>query len=114
GDMLAKELVQEFKTALPLLQNPRASSLPLPQLSTIIASEQRDRFEDFLTKRYTVASFDPAYSALRGVRVRRIVTTNIDDLVFKVYDASPSHYLNDVTLRGLTLGDKEAVEYVPL
>ena len=59
-------------------------------------------------------SFDARYFSLGNLNIKSVFTTNVDDLVFKIYSVSDSHYLNDVSQRGPSYSDKFAIDYVPL
>lgn len=59
GDALSHVL----KNAFPKI---RDSSLPLPQLTAILAATQKADFEVLLTDQYTVTDFDKRYDVLRS------------------------------------------------
>lgn len=107
GGQLAAELSRAFQLS-------GTEGLSLPQLCTILESEQLARLREYLRRRYTVESFDRRYAALSNINVGTIFTTNIDDLIHKIYAKVDSHYINDVTSRGAAFGDRTAIDYVPL
>ena len=88
--------------------------LPLPQLATIIQSSHRDELRDYLVRVFSTKSFDRRYAVLSAIAVRRLFTTNIDDLLFKIYGDDFLHYLNDLYSRGPSFADRAAIDFVPL
>jgi len=89
-------------------------SLDLPRLATVIAASQRAELRDYLTRRFSVGSFDNRYRALTELSVSTLFTTNIDDLPFKMYERHSSRYLNDLDRNGPMIRDRAAVDYVAL
>src|SRR5262245_15017214 len=71
GAQLHEELLSFFKM-------PQRRHLDLSQLATILESTDRQRFTDYLTRRFTVGTYDPAYHAIKSLRLAAIFTTNID------------------------------------
>ncbi|MCI0659886.1 MAG: hypothetical protein L0220_02315 [Acidobacteria bacterium] len=90
GSQLATELVREFGLT-------DADTLSLPQICTIIEHSKKDRLRSYLKSRLTVGSFDSSYRSLQRLNIKTIFTTNIDDLIFNIYDESVTHYLNDLS-----------------
>jgi hypothetical protein len=89
GSQLLLELKDEFKI-------PDAENLTLAQLCTVLESERRDQLYAFLKKRFTVQKFDARYQALESLNIKTVFTTNIDNLIFKIFAGSRSRYLNDL------------------
>jgi len=90
------------------------AGLSLSQVSAILESSKKDEFYNFLKKRFTVAKFDSKYSALESINIKAIFSTNIDDLLFKIYAKSVAHYINDLMLRGPSFSDRTAIDLIPL
>lgn len=107
GDGLKNELMDHFN-------RPKPSALSLPQLCQIIASTQRDALVDFFRRRFHVEDFAPEYRNLERVNLKAIFTTNIDDLVPKIFGESNKYYVNDVMLRGPVISGGNAIDYIPL
>jgi tetratricopeptide (TPR) repeat protein len=107
GGQLTKELTQEFNLT-------ETDGLSLPQLCTILESEREGQLREYLRQRFTVRSFDSRYGALAKMAIRTVFTTNIDDLLYKIYAEVETHYINDVTSRGAAFGERTAIDYVPL
>ena len=105
GSQLCDELVEEFDLH---------SGLDLPKVATILNSAYADSLRSYLTSRFTVEEFDPLYHALFSLNIRSIFTTNIDNLLFKVFSNSTQHYLNDLDLRGAVQNDRSAIELCSL
>ena len=93
GDILKTELTKEFELD-------DLSALSLAQVCAIIESTQSERLRKFLADRFTVKSFDTRYRVLERVAIKTIFTTNVDDLVHKIYADSDRYYVRDVMLRG--------------
>ncbi len=107
GGQLADELRGAFSLT-------GTGGLMLPQLCAVLEAEQGAQLRAYFQERYTVGAYDPRYGALSNINVRKIFTTNIDDLILKIYATLDTHYVNDVTHRGATFGDRTAIDYVPL
>lgn len=105
------ELAGELRTTFDIDVD---ASLSLPQLYTILSARDREAADDFLRQRFMVDSFDQRYEAISRINIRMIFTTNIDDLAWKIYERSSTHYLNDVLIRGPQFRDRASVDYAPL
>ncbi|MFC1835203.1 SIR2 family protein [Thermodesulfobacteriota bacterium] len=105
GSQLREELVEHFK--LP-------DTLDLVQAATVLNSIARREFRTYLLTRFSVKDFDAAYYALEKLRVSAIFTTNIDDLLYKIYSKSKRWYLNDIDLHGASFQDRQAIDLVTL
>ncbi|MFO1183733.1 MAG: SIR2 family protein [Bauldia sp.] len=92
----------------------RDLQLQLPQLATILERTQRSDFRSFLVGRFTVASFPEAYQIIDKINTTAIFTTNIDDLVLKIFQGNASRYLNDISVHGPVFGDSRGLDYVAL
>ncbi|MCV5473474.1 hypothetical protein OFN43_31970, partial [Escherichia coli] len=78
----------------------KPSSLDLPQLCQILSSSSKKELKDFFINRFTVTEFDELYKSLESIKIKSIFTTNIDDLIFKIFKDSSKYYINDIQLRG--------------
>jgi len=107
GDGLRKEILKEFN------RDPN-SLMPLPQLCQIISKTQRNSLDDFLRHRFTVTGFDSLYSNLERINIKAIFTTNIDNLIFKIFEDSQNYYVNDISLRGPSIAGSSAIDYIAL
>jgi hypothetical protein len=107
GSQLAQELIGEFNLA-------ELTGLSLPQITTILESEKKDDFYKYLRGRFSVIQFDSNYEALDSLLIKTIFTTNIDNLVYKIFEKSLQNYINDVTLKGPAFKERNAIDYVPL
>lgn len=107
GDGLKEELLDHFKRKKP-------SSLNLAQLCHIISSTNKDGLINYFKERFTVTHFDPAYKELEKANIKAIFTTNIDDLIFKIFKDSEKHYINDIQLRGPVISGSSAIDYIAL
>jgi len=105
GGELANELATVFGMS---------SALKLAQIATILENQRKDDFYNYLRSRFDVRDFDERYKILDKIKIKTIFTTNIDNLIHKIFDQSSIYYLNDLTIRGPILDDKRAVNYVPL
>lgn len=88
--------------------------LGLSQLSTILARTRSDELDAFLRRRYEVSSFDDRYGAIERLPVESIFTTNIDNLIPRIYEGSSTRYLNDIFQHGAALSTRSAVELIQL
>lgn len=107
GNGLAEELRTRFSVDAEGL-------LRLDQLSTVLSRTNREDLDEFLRERYDVHTFNERYKVLLGLNIGSIFTTNIDNLVSRIYAGSVHHYLNDVYQHGAALSDRESVELIQL
>jgi hypothetical protein len=107
GGELFKELVAAFNSGA-------AEGLSLSQLCTIIESERKEELYAYLKSRFSVAKYDPAYSILDSLAIKTIFTTNIDNLVFRIFGESRRRYVNDLAVRGPAFTDRAAIDFVAL
>lgn len=76
------------------------SSLNLSQVSTILVNSRKQDFYSFLREMFTVKDFDKDYFNIDKLNPINIYTTNIDDLIYKIYEENEEKYINDVTYQG--------------
>jgi hypothetical protein len=107
GPELAVELTKEFGV-------PNDSQLDLPKICTIVEFSKKRELRDYLTRRFSVSTFDSRYHVLDKLRIKNIFTTNIDNLVYKIYAASESNYINDVDSKGPAYMERHAINLITL
>lgn len=107
GDGLRKEILKTFG-------RDENSRMLLPQLYQIISTTQRDALNEFLRNRFKVVEFSELYGNLERINLKAIFTTNIDDLVFKIFEESKKYYINDISLRGPSIAGSSAIDYIAL
>jgi hypothetical protein len=107
GSRLAEDIRKEFNLE-------RLRNLSLQALCTVINSTQEDRLRDYLKQRYQVHTFDERYKVLDRLSIDTIYTTNIDNLVHRIFASSKRKYVNDIDFNGPVFDDKSAVELVML
>lgn len=105
GEQLNEQIKNEFKLNL---------NLNLAQISTILENSKREDFYNFLRKNFSVGTFDKRYTNIDKLNPKNIYTTNIDDLVHKIYEKIDEKYINDVTYNGESYSDKLAVDFSAL
>ncbi|WP_370677288.1 SIR2 family protein [Pleomorphomonas sp. PLEO] len=108
GGQLCERLKSKFKD----LKLPQAMELPL--LCTIIKSKRLEEFRDYCTRSFTVVNYDDRYNSIIRTNIENIFTTNIDDLMFKVVEASGEKYIHDVFLTGANPNDSRVINYFAL
>lgn len=104
GSQLSKELANHFG------KNPNYS---LPQICTILESSSQNEYHDYLLSRFTVDYVDPRYYNITRLNVKSIYTTNIDDLVIKIYKDKNDRFLNSQYEEGPST-DFKAINYLAL
>jgi hypothetical protein len=107
GAGLLSELTSEFKLD-------SLSSLTLAQVCTVLEAESKDALYAFLKRRFSVTTFDPRYKTLEDLSIKTIFTTNIDNLLFKVFAESTRNYLNDLSVKGPAFTDRSAIDFIAL
>ncbi len=107
GDYLRQELLSRFN-------RPKTSKLSLAQLCQIISTTQKDDLNNFFRERFNVIEFDNLYKNLERISLKSIFTTNIDNLVFKIFEDSHNFYVNDISTRGPSMPSGTAIDYIAL
>lgn len=75
---------------------------------------KKDELIEFLKTRFTTINYNNEYDALERVNIKSIFTTNIDDLTYRIYENSNNYYLNDIAIRGPSINDRNAIDYIAL
>lgn len=105
GNQLNEQIKSFFKLNL---------DLNLSQISTILENSRREDFYTFLREKFSVGDFDTRYLNIDKLNPKNIYTTNIDDLVHRIYEKIEEKYINDVTYNGESYSDKLAVDFSAL
>ena len=106
------ELLEELREKFPKI----AAFHDLSKVSTVLEkSMEKEKFKDYLTDRFTVNNYGKEYDNLTKVNVKNIFSTNIDDLIFKIWDNAEQsqRYVNNT----LNLGESNAplaINYFPV
>ena len=106
GEGLKEELEQHFKR--------KTGTLSLAQLCQVLSATKREELRAFLRSRFSVTGFSESYKVLEKIKWKSIFTTNIDDLFFKIFEESSVYYLNDISIRGPSIQDNAAIDYIAL
>lgn len=108
GGEFEEELREEFKDLeLPV-------GLDLSTISTIIKSQKRLLFREFCTRRFTVDKIDTRYSNILKSNIKNVFTTNIDNLIYRIFESSETKYIQDVFISGSGPQDLRSVNYFAL
>lgn len=107
GDSLRQEILAKF-------DRPKTSKLSLAQLCQIISTSQKEDLKNFFRERFDVVEFDNIYKNLERISIKSIFTTNIDNLVFKIFEDSHNFYINDISTRGPSMPSGSAIDYIAL
>ncbi len=103
GSALKTELIAAFPGA--------PNALELPQLCTLISRTKKEELYNYLHNRFSVCTFDSLYNNIEYVSIKNVFTTNIDNLFQKIFESSPSKYINDANLNGASFQDKQAIDF---
>lgn len=103
GGKLADELREKFNLE-------HLNNMDLAKLCTIINATKRDALRDFLVERFSVGKFDEHYKYIERLNISTIFTTNIDNLVHKIFEESTNHYINDVNINGPVYRGRDAID----
>ena len=85
GPDLHRELVDRFDIP---------SNLGLSQAATLLNSTRKGEFRAFLNSRFTVEDYDAKYDIVEKLPVKSIITTNIDNLLHRIFSNGTTSYLN--------------------
>ncbi len=105
GSELASELVSKFDC-------PNLSDLT--KVCTIIDSQDSEGLKLFLIDRFRVKEFSEFYNLLTKINCPRIFTTNIDNLVDRIFESTNYKYLNNVFINGACFQDKNCIDFIPI
>ncbi len=108
---IGRELAHELKSQFNL---EGLDALSLPQICTILEAENKQKFHEYLKRRFAVHTYDDRYKSLNLCNIHSIFTINIDDLIYKIFSFSDQNYLNDISKHGPIFSDKSAIGYIPL
>jgi len=89
-------------------------NLDLPQICTLIERTHRVELRQFLVERFSVYEFDERYKIIESLEIKTIFTTNIDNLLLKVFERSNRKYLNDIDIMGSHTIDENAIDMITL
>jgi hypothetical protein len=107
GKQLAAEISARFGVEF-------ADKLSLAQLCTVVEATQRSQLREFLEGRFRIESFDERYGDLERINLKSIFTTNIDDLLYRIFAKSTRYYLSDLDTTGPAYADRAAINVVYL
>ncbi len=107
GQELLSELISIFS-----LKN--MENLSLAQVSTILMHEHKKEFQSFIKKRFTVGQYNQHYKNLEHINLKAIFTTNVDNLLYKIFISSKQYYLNDLDIKGPVFNDRKAIDVITL
>lgn len=105
-------LLENLKEKFPKI----AAFNDLSKASTVLEkSIEKDEFKEYLTKRFTVKKYDKLYENIANISVKNIFSTNIDDLIFRIWENNDKSqkYINNT----LNLGESNdglAINYFPV
>ncbi|EIW88139.1 hypothetical protein AGRI_13076 [Alishewanella agri BL06] len=102
GNALKGELLIEFPNS--------PSSLELPQLCTYLSRSKKEELDSYLRKRFNVTSFEREYEKIENIQIKNIFTTNIDNLIQKIFNSSKKKYINDVDYNGASYNKNSAID----
>ncbi len=105
------ELTTELATTFSIRRSPHHT---LPQICTMIEHARSTDLRTYLKNRFSVSTYDERYHVLDSLKIKTIFTTNIDDLLYKVYSGSKTNYLNDLDIRGPAYADRRAIDIITL
>lgn len=105
GSELTKELIKEFQCP---------SLTDLSKVCTIIDSYNSEGLKDYLLNRFRVFEYESFYNQLALINSPRIFTTNIDNLVDKIFEKTNKKYINNVFINGACFNDTKCVDYIPI
>lgn len=89
-------------------------NLDLSKSAMYLEKTNKEKFIKFLQKRFNVTEFDKVYLNILKLNLKSVFTTNIDNLLLKIFENSYSLYLNDITIKGANFNESKVVKYVPL
>ena len=104
----------ELENELKIHFNKPTSKHNLSELCQVLSNTKKNELNQYLSERFTITEYSDLYKNLFKINVKSIFTTNIDDLIFKIYEGNPHHYINDINNRGALPPDQTAIQYLAL
>ncbi|AQS94018.1 hypothetical protein BXQ17_08050 [Polaribacter sp. BM10] len=105
GNKLSEELISKFKC--PPIND-------LSKVCTIIDSTDSIGLKNFLVNRFSINEYDSRYESILKINSPRIFTTNIDNLIYKIFEKSNKKYINNIFTDGFCYNDSTCIDYIPL
>lgn len=105
-------LLKEIKEKFPKI----AAFNDLSKVSTVLEkSVDKEKFKEYLTNRFTVSEYSSKYNNLTKINIKNIFSTNIDDLIFNIWEKNikTQRYIHNT----LNLGENNddlAINYFPV
>lgn len=107
--LIGRELADDLKNRFKI-----TGDFDLSQIATILESTRRQDFYDYLRIKFTIGEFDVRYNCLQKLKINSIFTTNIDNLMFKIYESCKNKYLTDVSHEGSKINEPASIDYSAL
>ena len=107
ADELCDEIITQFNLN-------EAYSNDLEKISSVLKRNCKNQFQDYLRNKFTVNDYNPLYDVLNKISISSFITTNIDNLFYRVMDNSSKFYVSSVSYYGPVKKDGYAIEYIPL
>lgn len=104
-----KELCCELKKKYSLADIPEDQ-----ELSYVSEFCPEQEYQEYLRERFKVKSYNPLYNVLNKINLKSYITTNIDNIVRLVMDASTSYYLKSIQEYGASMHGANELPYIPL
>lgn len=106
GNGLRDELSKKFKIDTPF---------SLSQISSLLQATNKTEYYDYLKNRFSVESYSDLYHNLFNINIKTIYTTNIDNLIFQIYQSKNNDvkYIHDQFHNG-PVSDEQGINYMPL
>lgn len=107
---IGQELLEELKEKFSQI-----NKFPeLSKASTVLEATCKEEFYAFLSKRFKVGNYSEKYKVLLDVNIKNIYTTNIDDLIYEIFNESKNKYINTTIVEGIPFFQGDAINYSPL
>lgn len=106
-----EKLLGEIKRLFPKIE----AFNDLSKTSTVLEkSMEKDKYKAYLTQRFQVNEYSELYNNLLKINIKNIYSTNIDDLIFRIWENNKTKYYINNTLEMGESNDNLAINYFPL
>ena len=112
-DKTGKNLPTGNKLIEELHTNVGPGQKDLSKYCSVMERKNKTALMDYLTKRFTVSSYDDCYLNLNLINLKGVYTTNIDDLIPQIIEKSDFRYVNYQHTNGDCI-DERGVNYLPI
>lgn len=74
----------------------------------------KNEYQEYLRKRFTVKDYNPLYNAINRIKLKALITTNIDNILRLAINSERRYYLKSIREYGAATNDPNELVFIPL